>query len=362
MMSYIEKMKELFISLPNPSEFDYTKVTKEELWEKIYNYFVKIGFSSEYLSSDEKIDELRRTIDNYNLYGKNKYLLYGDGTDFDQNNYFIHRTINEIRLKILKIVRASKRDYDSSVGEIEEIADFISIKIVEKFVTTLLTMSKEKGDLFRLKEFDISDIIFDYYLLDYDIYNADSYIIIGDKKVIAKEYVESRISDIVFKCATFVGEYGKYESVSHSSESYNVAVSQAVKPITMVIIEMAIKKLNKRKKADKALLEEQKEKQVGRVIVPEKASVKMENSSNDTKSIPYAQDDEDKSLTERDLDAVMSKYEQMQQLMSENKKLYEKLLDIEKQIKEMEKQKAEILMAIDKNDKKLREGMPRGIK
>ena len=101
--TYIELIKELDEIFPPTTEFDYTKLSPDELWNKIDSFINKHGFTRQN-STDRiiqpphinaaELESLKRTIFNAQevLYGMDHVARSGnianENHGFDQNNYF----------------------------------------------------------------------------------------------------------------------------------------------------------------------------------------------------------------------------------------------------------------------------------
>ncbi|MBQ2873604.1 MAG: hypothetical protein IJE89_06385 [Bacilli bacterium] len=143
-MSYIKMMKELDLALPDTSKLDYTKITRDKLWRRVYGYLVKIGVLSK-LDKDT-IVEIKDMIYDSDLYGIDNDR---DNSRFDQNNYLIKNEINFIRIMIIKYICldldincSCDTTYWDGFGNIDEIAKFVSINSIYDKVMELLNFTK----------------------------------------------------------------------------------------------------------------------------------------------------------------------------------------------------------------------------
>lgn len=354
-MSYVKIMKELDLVLPQTTQLDYTKVTKEELWDRIYNYLDKVVTLA--WIEEETLEELKGLIRQYDVYGIKTRQLYPKEEDyatFDQNNYYIKQMVNSLREKVIKIICEDRgfhhnddACYGIAIGTVDEISEFVSYKSIEKNIRNLLTYTKEKHDRIRINDFGIVDEIFLYYGLDEASYNGCYNKVIDD----AKEKIRYMLANAIIDSYRLYGEYGNYHSVTQNLETANKMIAQTIKPIVDIVFKLASSKLNERKELE-AVMDGEKTSQINETSSEMVAS----NSQQDEETLDVSLERNDtKNLSENDFDNLMLEYEKMQKLIEENKKLYSQLL-------ELNQKRAEILNAIEENNKKMQEGIKRGSK
>ena len=171
-LSYIEIIKKVDEVFPLVSKFDYTKISPEELWDKLYDALDEIGLIDRL--DEGELDELRKhiTFQQGNVYGRtytvHSNVASGREHGFNQKNYFINNKVMQMREDVfelleekhmIRFVRPGIRryqgsnlieEYSDNMGSTDEVREYIKPEFIEDYVKELFDFTKEDNDNFNV--------------------------------------------------------------------------------------------------------------------------------------------------------------------------------------------------------------------
>ena len=382
-LGVISKLEDIF---PSTTTLDYTKITPEEIWEKVEDFLKEIKVLSKMSLEEIKNLEFQIKSNQNMLYGKTTSVTINSFSEkdhgFDQNNYRIKEIVLNMKSIVMDMVMEKGRythdravigynGYTEGTGTIEEIEETINHDSIKKYIKSLLTISKEDNDLYRIELFQIANEILRHYALEEMEYSQQE----------VKQYIANLIRNAIDKSATFRGEYHSYgyEGVDHNPEVFNSEVSKIIEELVMCIEDITKKALeigrkrieeNTNKPKEKS---EEKPKQEGNSLLESltKKFLKEEKRKTTKADIPEEEPVQEEmptievdnlsdldSLTttpeEIDYSEVLEKYEQLQELIERNKQII-------KRIKELELERKKLELELKTNEELIKSGDTHGI-
>lgn len=171
-LSYIEIIKKIDEVFPLVSKFDYTKISPEELWDKLYDALDEIRLIDRL--DEGELDELRKhiTFQQQYVYGRT-YTVHSNVASsrehgFNQKNYFINNNVMQMREEVfelleekhmIRFVRPGIRhyqgedlieEYSDNMGSTDEVREYIEPESIEDYIKELFDFTKEDNDNFNV--------------------------------------------------------------------------------------------------------------------------------------------------------------------------------------------------------------------
>ena len=183
-LSYIQIRKIVEDAIPLTSDFDYTQITSDKMWERVETALGKAKVIDKLESTD--LDSIRSLIissQNSILEMKNASDNTAYVTEFDQCNYAIDSIIlfarNDVMAYITKVIKcraalveySSHSKYSEKLGTNEEIESLISREAIAEYLAKVFTITFEVGvqdevELLKLKNRIVDDILYHFSLRD----------------------------------------------------------------------------------------------------------------------------------------------------------------------------------------------------
>jgi len=380
--TYFELVDLLERIFPPKSEFDYIKISPEELIDRFNEEVEKSGyyFKEETLVNARKvIAELQRKT-----YKRNSIFIGArEGVDygFDQNHYSIQNHLSEIKVRILSMMH-DREDlihpgYTMGVtrlGSVEELRGRLTKESIKEYVSNVLRTSWEKNDTIRPEIYNlVADILYHFGISTRDF--------LGENKT--SKIVEKAISDLEFKSRDFHGpmhhDGGQYfaDSATTNLNRYEQIVEETINKITEEIFSIirdtldkveAEEKIREQKKAetltrtDEPLGVDREEHAMGRIggkpPIPKGMDMGKPISDLDKmfdrtrpigkpSEVGETREAEPEEVTVEELEGTVGKFKALQELATENLKLAQELAELQKRAAEIQKQ-------IENNNEKIR--------
>lgn len=351
--TYFEIMNELDVALPSTVELDYTKLSSDELWERISDFLGSVGIRKEDFKSN--YDWLELSVRNLSLYNKKRHAFGMNNEGFDQNNYSIKNAIAGIKIYIMNLIKerfyACSNYYTDSFGSVDEIKSSIAPEMIEKYISDLLTITKENNDLFGVHSGYIADEILMRYGLSGE---RDDYVFISS-------LIDKAISNSSNMNGVIVVDIDQIR-VDHDSQKFNEDVSSVIKEIKGFIVEKSNALLNGRLEYDRRRIEYENSKKVDKPV--ETTSTLTSSTTSSSSSGDLNSDLEPK------IDQLIENFNLMKKLIAANEEKIAQISQIDAQIRELEEkinslknEKNRLVNELNENNDSLNiSGMSHGIK
>lgn len=194
-LSYIEIIKKIDEVFPLVSKFDYTKISPEELWDKLYDALDEIGLIDRL--DEGELDKLRTNITSPQgyVYGRT-YTVHSNVASsrehgFNQKNYFINNYVMQMREEVfelleekhmIRFVRPGIRryqgkdlieEYSDNMGSTDEVRKYIKPESIEDYIKELFDFTKEDNDNFNVDVLLLYRTIMHHYGFNADYRDLD---------------------------------------------------------------------------------------------------------------------------------------------------------------------------------------------
>lgn len=347
-MTYFEIIEHLEEILPPTTEFDYTQISPEDLWQRVLNFIneTNISISKDKLKDIESIFKNKISY----LYKKDTHLLGwtkpNETNGFDQNHYFIKDSVIYLKKILMKEIYKEKiinKDayLKEQFGEESHIRKHISTINIKNYISNMLMITAEKGDRINIESpIRWAEQIFLYFGLELPQYYDDIDPDYEELSKIANLLEDLFRSSLVYHGQSRQGDFGiEYASSSIDmkkfSENARIAINRIVEYIherCQLMLQKGIKinELNEERSKNSSLINNNPKK-------PDKAEV----------ALP--------PVAEEAYYEIKAMYAEMERLIAENKRIAEQLAKLKREEKRL-------MEELEKNNAKLIAQMPRGSK
>lgn len=194
-LSYIEIIKKIDEVFPLVSKFDYTKISPEELWDKLYDALDEIGLIDRL--DEGELDELRKhiTFQQQYVYGRT-YTVHSNVASsrehgFNQKNYFINNNVMQMREEVFELLEEKHmirfvspgirhyqgedliEEYSDNMGSTDEVREYIEPESIEDYIKELFDFTKEDNDNFNVDVLLLYRTIMHHYGFNADVGDLD---------------------------------------------------------------------------------------------------------------------------------------------------------------------------------------------
>jgi len=357
-MHYFEIMERLENALPSTVECDYTKISPDELWEKVLNFLdeTNINFSNDILQELEKNFKFHGS----KLYKKTTHLLknLNEGRDlgFDQNHYFIKETVAILKTMLMEKIYKQRIHrtngyFKKEFGEEADVRKHISEEAIKRYVMNMLIITTEKGAGIQMEFLSrFVQQIFLYFGIEttgINYYNEEA---AEEERIISNIIEDIKYNSTDYHGTPKQGDMGiEYESSSLNMDRFNQETQKAIIIIVKYITQRCQTMLREGISMNKAYDEYQKKQGESSKIVTKSPLIDQSQNMERKEENPTSK------LNESDFDRIMTMFGELEKLIAANKIIISQLAEIEKSKQELEAQ-------LEKNNAKITEMMSRGTK
>lgn len=350
--TYFEVLDKLDEIMPETTDFDYTKLTAEELWQKVSNLLSEIGIFQKL--SEKEIENLKKLIDRQEvLYGRMTARVHNSlrSEGFDQNNYFLKTTVLWMKTRLTDLIiekgyydlEYADYEYRDNIGTIDEIEAHISPEKIEEYISKLLTVSTEVRDNPSMSDAHMVIIqsIFQHFGIKKEQFKPDEL-----DNIIRSKLNKATSQSMIYFADFNGGSENVYES-RFNAEQYKQLMKESTKEIVDKLVEVTKKKLQSRKKREEINKKDSQEKVVE--ILEEPKIVSLEE-----KQVTAIKAQEDKPEIETNFTKVVETYDKIQQTIEAQK-------EILRQLQELEAKKRELEAKFKENEEIIKSGVSNAI-
>lgn len=245
----VEKLEEVF---PSTVRCDYTKISPEELWNKVLMFLEECNL----IFPEHIMNEIERDVREVGryVYGKSTHLTgnIGENKDlgFNQNHYFIKDNVARLKSNLMKRIYKRMINYSGfyapeKFGEETIIRKHINLDNIINYITEMLTITTEKGDKF---DFNYLTLWVQQIFLYFGLEPQEEYMGFDEDF----EFVYANINrlipnSMIYHGSPRYGDFGlEYESSSVDMSKLNANTRTAINNICQCIYRKCNKKLNNR--------------------------------------------------------------------------------------------------------------------
>ncbi len=371
---------------PSKSELNYTELTPEDLIKRLDDAVSKSGLKID----EEKLIAVKNEIRNNQKYlynRKSNFVGNSPEETFDQKNYFIQKTVSEMRSGAIHALTSNGKsgsDYRINKGGTYNTDFFGNTELIESVVnrdtilnyvkdTLSVTCSRDESMRLLLNDSHVLGELFLHFGLSTSSYsqNKEEF---EQIRTILNNLVDrsSRGEGKVNDGNSDTGYLPYFDKYVTDSSYYNAKVEQAALRITDIICSIALPALDKAKQREK---EEEQRRQKEQQRKEEKAKRRAEAKNNQPKEVKANNQPKEvpdkaseplpkKQSTTTSLEETIKKYQRLQTLITENI-AYSKELDtirqeietLEKQLATLKSKKSSLEQKINNNENVIKRGI-----
>ena len=354
---YFEVIKLLDEVFPPKNEFDYTKISADELIEKFDTAIGKINYNFSSIAL-QQIHRDIRSIQQFiyqretNIEGKK------DDNEFNQNNFFIQHSVSKMRNTTLstllnRVNQLQLADGDSIYnplyfGDFETIKEIVNPENIKKVVIDTLTITSSSSEVINNSQFDLRAVIRDiFYHFGLKVSNGFITETPEYRQAFAlmQEVIKNSIrgSGRILNGDSDNGYQQTYEHYNTDMASFNLQKDQAIKKIIQLITTVATSSLRKTEE-----------------FLENSEKIKRMKEQEKAEEPEYIEDEELDQKVER----TAKKYELLQRLSSQNlqlandlEKVNDDLAKAEAKYKALKEKKQAIEQQMADNDERMKRGL-----